>query len=192
CAPEPCQNGGKCRTSDLAYDTAYAECICPACFHSPGPLGMQDGRILDSQLSASSKYDNAHGANFGRLHNPFVPSLGNYGCWAAKNKQARAGEFLHINLLVPTYITKVATQGKNDPYSQQWVKRYRLDYSPDGTTWAAYKVRLLTIFTGNSDVNSVMANAIDDPFKAKAVRFVVQEWNGHISLRVELYGCPTQ
>ncbi|EDO29042.1 predicted protein, partial [Nematostella vectensis] len=106
-------------------------------------------------------------------------------------------EYLQINLLVLKYITKVATQGKNEVGGSQWVTRYRLDYSQDGTNWLVYKVYTYNIFTytlksGNIDRNSVVTHVIQDPFKAVMVRFVVQEWSVHICMRVEVYGCSTQ
>ena len=48
---------------------------------------------------------------------------------------------------------------------------------------------LLQVFTGNSDSNTIVSHALKAKFTTRYVRFVVQTWYEHISMRVELYGC---
>ena len=46
------------------------------------------------------------------------------------------------------------------------------------------------MFEGNKDSNSVFTNRISPPMRARYIRFIPIEWHNHISMRVEIYGCP--
>ena len=45
------------------------------------------------------------------------------------------------------------------------------------------------MFAGNNDTETVVKHPLNPPIKARYVRLVPTEWNNHISLRMELYGC---
>lgn len=45
------------------------------------------------------------------------------------------------------------------------------------------------MFPGNSDRNTVVYNRLYPSFKGRFVRIYPKQWHGHISMRVELYGC---
>ena len=38
----------------------------------------------------------------------------------------------------------------------------------------------------------MVTNNVSHPFVAKAIRFVALEWNDHISMRAEVFGCPME
>ena len=44
-------------------------------------------------------------------------------------------------------------------------------------------------FDGNIDENSVVYHDLNPSITARYIRFLPVEWEGEISLRVELYGC---
>ena len=44
-------------------------------------------------------------------------------------------------------------------------------------------------FAGNKDQDSVVYHEFNPPIMARFIRLLPQEWVGHISMRVELYGC---
>ena len=46
------------------------------------------------------------------------------------------------------------------------------------------------VFGGNVDQNIVVYHEFSPPIKARYIRIRPMEWHGHISMRVELYGCP--
>ncbi|EDO30186.1 predicted protein, partial [Nematostella vectensis] len=103
-------------------------------------LGMEDRRILDSQITASSSKHHVYFApKYARLRNTFQGGV-SYGCWLPRS--AQAGEYLQVDLRGVKNISKVATQGqpysKNDPDHTHWVTRYALSYSLDGVTWTTY------------------------------------------------------
>ena len=44
-------------------------------------------------------------------------------------------------------------------------------------------------FDGNTDEKSVVYHDLNAPITARYIRFLAVEWEGEISMRVELYGC---
>ena len=102
-------------------------------------LGMEDGRIKDSALSASSIFLNgieAHAAKFGRLN--LVPPSGYAGAWCVKTKDTN--QWIQIDLGRPTTVTKVATQGRQD-CCDQWVISYAVSYSLISPYWVYHMNR---------------------------------------------------
>lgn len=97
------------------------------------PLGMAFGAISDYQISASSQQDGNHIATQGRLH--FKGDSSKAGCWSALNNDAN--QWLQVDFGSYTRVTGVATQGRYD--DDQWVTKYRLQYSDDGMTFQVYK-----------------------------------------------------
>ena len=88
---------------------------------SPKPLGMENGAIFDSQLTASSWTASNVTAKDARLNFPrggaWVPNLG-------------PGQWLQIDLLdYHTSVTSVATQGRSLGYRNQWVTTYKLQFN---------------------------------------------------------------
>ena len=45
------------------------------------------------------------------------------------------------------------------------------------------------MYQANSNQNTVVVNALEKPIQAHFIRLHPQKWYGHISLRMELYGC---
>ncbi|EDO46003.1 predicted protein, partial [Nematostella vectensis] len=153
-------------------------------------LGMEDGRIQNHQLTASSEYSADLKAYHARL-NQVVP--GSSGCWSPQ--YLSVDQYLQVDLKKAKYITMVATQGRaleGGVYTghYQWVKTYGLKYSDDGTNWTDYSEGgVIKIFSGNTDSGTVARRGLVEPIKARYIRFLVKSWHGHPSMRAELYGC---
>ena len=98
-------------------------------------LGMEDGRIADNAMSASTIHSSAYAAKLGRLN--LAAASGKGGSWIAKKNDVN--QWLQIDLGTPTTVTKVATQGRQD--SSQWVTSYSLSYSLTSSYWVQYTVR---------------------------------------------------
>ena len=95
---------------------------------------MEFGAIKDAQITASSEYDLNHAAIQGRLN--FQKSLIKRGAWSARNNDKI--QWLQIDLRAPyTKVTAVASQGRNRV--NQWVTKYKLQYSNDGVTFRYYR-----------------------------------------------------
>jgi len=115
----------------FAYDN-YIFCLGSPCSMS---IGIDDGRIQDSAMRASSIANKNHVANLARLN--LVAASGKAGAWCAKVNNVN--QWLHLDLGTPTTVTKVATQGRQD--NSNWITNYSLSYSLAGSFWVQYTVR---------------------------------------------------
>ena len=97
-------------------------------------LGMENNRISDNQISASSVRGPNHKANQGRLH--YTANGGKRGAWSAKKNDEN--QWLQIDLggLYAT-VTAVATQGRHD--EDEWVTEYMLQYSNETLNFQHYR-----------------------------------------------------
>ena len=88
---------------------------------------MENGAILDEQITASSQSNSNHAPFHGRLH--FQKS------WIAGTMDLH--QWLQVDLGSQyTKVTRVATQGGNDAI--YWVTKYKLTYSDDGVNFYYY------------------------------------------------------
>lgn len=142
------------------------------------PLGMQSKAIPDSRITASSKWDNNHGPDRARLGT--ARSGHKTGAWSARSNDA--GQWIQLDLNKVTKVTRIATQGRSD--ANQWVKTYLLEYSTNGVQFSSYG-----LMNGNKDRNTISAHVIDPPIVARYIRLRPKTWYGHISMRLEVYGC---
>ncbi|XP_048587362.1 lactadherin [Nematostella vectensis] len=160
---------------------------CIGCVFNQYPLGMEDGRIPDSSITASSFHDSHMSPYYGRLNNQPVSGQHN-GAWAALNEQT--GEYLQVDLGRVMRVTHVATQGRPQG-SSQWVTEYSVEYSLTGDQWQSFQDEngVIKVFPGNSDKTTVVKHEFFPVIKARFVRIVVRAWHGHITMRAEFYGC---
>ena len=108
-------------------------------------LGIESGKILDTQITASSEWNAHHAADQGRLNFQEVVEGGvpkRSGSWTAL--RGDQNQWLQVDLLFEeSVVTSVATQGRNrDPLwgpHNQWVKSYKLKYSNNGVDFEYYK-----------------------------------------------------
>ncbi|KAK3737227.1 hypothetical protein QZH41_010858, partial [Actinostola sp. cb2023] len=184
----PCSSN-PCPDNKLCYpDFVLKTFICRDCCQ---PLGMQDGRITNAQITASSYYNWSQCRyHFARLNRQSTTRTSYDSSWCAKvNKR---GEYVEVNLGSKMTVTKVATQGRDIAYSvKQWVTMYTLSYSSNRQTWTEYvgEGSQVKRFTGNTDTTSVVTNELPVPIKAQYIRIVAYSWHQHISMTLELYGC---
>ena len=95
---------------------------------------MESGAILDSQLSASSEWDNTLSVAQGRLNS--IPQAGKGGSWSARTNDAN--QWFQVDLgQLNTKVTRLAIQGRQE--AGQWVTKYRIKYSDDGLNYQDYK-----------------------------------------------------
>ena len=101
-------------------------------------MGMKDGAISDAQITASSQYDSNYAPFHGRLD--FTKRKG--GSWSASKSDLH--QWLQVDLgTESTKVTRVATQGRND--YNQWVTKYKLQYSNDGVNFQYYREQGQTV-----------------------------------------------
>jgi len=94
---------------------------------------LEDGRITDSQLIASSYYSQDYRARCGRLNRVDSSCP---GAWVPGSLNAE-GEYLQVDLLKVHIITKVAIQGRG-AVADRWTKKYYLSYKQDKVGWQNY------------------------------------------------------
>ena len=94
---------------------------------------MENGAITDTQISASSQWDDNHGPRRARLNGVKVGLK--RGSWSASNNNLY--QWLQVDLEKYTTVTRIATQGRSD--ISQWVTKYRLQYSDEGVNFHLYK-----------------------------------------------------
>lgn len=95
-----------------------------------GALGMENGLISNGQISASSQENGNDLAAFrGRLYSKA-------GSWSAHTNVGE--QWLQVDLGSQNIrVTGVATQGNGN--RDQWVKKYKLQYSNDGKIFQYYR-----------------------------------------------------
>lgn len=103
------------------------------------PLGVEDLRIPDCALSASSRWDGYHGPHRGRLN---IQRRGRFrGAWSSRANNRH--QWFQVDIGTIALLYGVATQGRQD-YAQ-WVKAYKVMYSRDCVKWRWYQVRRKTL-----------------------------------------------
>ena len=94
---------------------------------------MESSSISDAQITASSQLDGNHSAKQGRLH--FQAGGSKAGGWSALTNDT--DQWLQVDFGSHTRVTQVATQGMNGV--DEWVTRYKLQYSDNGVTYKFYQ-----------------------------------------------------
>ena len=102
---------------------------------TPVPLGMESGAIFDSQITASSVYNDNHAASNARLHFKGSENPLRRAGWIPRVKNTN--QWLQVDLQQTTRVIGIATQGRHD--WDQWVTKYKLQYGDDGLTFRIYK-----------------------------------------------------
>ncbi|XP_029958939.1 epithelial discoidin domain-containing receptor 1 isoform X2 [Salarias fasciatus] len=151
-------------------------------------LGMEDGTIPDSDITASSAWSDSTEAKHGRL------STGEGdGAWCPAGAVFPSGsEYLQIDLRKLHFLALVGTQGRHaDGHGQEFARSYRLRYSRDGVKWNTWKDRWgQEVVSGNENTYDVVLKDLGPPIVARMVRFYpLADRVMSVCLRVELYGC---
>lgn len=97
------------------------------------PLGMQDGRITHSHVSATSMHNIHYAPWNGRLQEINHGSV--RGAWIARVNNR--DQWVQIDLGTNTRVKAIATQGRYD--ANQWVTQYKLSYGPQSGKFIMYK-----------------------------------------------------
>ncbi|XP_025023304.1 EGF-like repeat and discoidin I-like domain-containing protein 3 [Python bivittatus] len=158
------------------------------------PLGMKSGHIQDYQITASSIFRTLNMDMFTwEPRKARLDKQGKVNAWTSGHSDQ--SQWLQIDLLVPTKITGIITQGAKDFGHVQFVGSYKLAYSNDGEHWTIYqdeKQKKDKVFQGNFDNDTHRKNVIDPPIYAQHIRILPWSWYGRITLRSELLGCTEE
>ncbi|XP_061748424.1 discoidin domain-containing receptor 2 isoform X3 [Nerophis ophidion] len=164
--------------------TASAQ-IDPA--HCRYALGMEDGRIKDDDITASSQWHETTGPQYARLNREEGD-----GAWCPEGQQeATDSQFLQVDLRRLTFLTVVATQGRYARNGIEFAHAYSLNYSRDGVTWKSWTDRLgTTVMEGNKNAYEPVINDLHPPVVTRWVRLIPLTELSTVCMRAELYGCP--
>ncbi|XP_042876703.1 discoidin domain-containing receptor 2-like isoform X7 [Penaeus japonicus] len=155
-----------------------------------GALGMESGKIQDSQISASSSYDvSVTGPSSARLN---VERAGGAWCPREMVGQEDLKEYLEIDLEAPHVISVTESQGRfGNGQGVEFVEQYMLEYWRHNTWYTYKKWNGDKILQGNKNQYMPVRNELVPPIIASKIRFV--PFSPHprtVCMRVELHGCP--
>ncbi|MED6266413.1 hypothetical protein CHARACLAT_001948 [Characodon lateralis] len=157
--------------------------------HCRYALGMEDGRISDEDLTASSRWYETTGPQYARLN-----CEGGDGAWCPEGQlEPSDSQYLQIDLRRLAFLTLFGTQGRYARgLGKEFAREYRLNYSRDGQLWKSWKDRLgKEVLEGNKNTYGVFSNDLKPPIIARYVRVIpVTRLSTTVCMRVELYGCP--
>ena len=110
------------------YFKKYLECL--------NALGMEDRSVSDEQITASSQWNANEAAHQGRLH--FLRTWFKAGGWVVATNDL--SQWLQIDLgSLHTKTTRVATQGRNGVELENWVTKYKLQFSNNGVNFTYHR-----------------------------------------------------
>ncbi|XP_022098818.1 uncharacterized protein LOC110983669 isoform X2 [Acanthaster planci] len=154
----------------------------------PLQLGMEDGTIPDSNITASSSADLDHLPHHGRL--------GGSSYWEPDQNATGTNHWLQVCFPSRTMISGVIMQGGGEGEKAGWVEDFELDYSQDGIIWWKYRdfqdfhlEPLVMEFRANGETNCRRPIVLPTPVRATCVRIVPTLWNHALHLRIDLIGC---
>ena len=170
CDSPPPLNGGKyCQGNSHRFK----QCNCM------NPLGFQNGRIKDSQITASSEYE-TFTARHGRIGHP--------SAWCSGSRRSvLSSPFFQVDFINFTKISSISTDG----YSLGRVRSFKLKYSLDGKKWYLYKdkYRRKGVFSANVLPKRVKVSRLEKPFVTRYARIEPARYYNRMCMKIEMYGC---
>ena len=108
----------------------YLQVFIPSENFCNRPVGIQNGRIKNSAMTASSQWDVNHASWLARLHRARRGRL--MGAWSSRHNNHH--QWLQIDMGRFTKCSGINTQGRQD--ADQWVTAYQILYGSDGTRFS--------------------------------------------------------
>ncbi|XP_030839000.1 uncharacterized protein LOC577099 [Strongylocentrotus purpuratus] len=131
------------------------------------PLGVGNGYIDDSQMSASSNLGNSYA---------WKARYDESGVWMPSNNAN--DEWLQIDFTTDTFISGFNTRGD----SSSSLDTFLVTYSTDGSNYSPQ-----TEFEEPQDIDRLYL--YQSPMTARYLKFTADSWTNNIALAVEVYGC---
>lgn len=142
------------RFSNFCYYRSWSFSLLLVVDKCDVPLGIQDGRITQSMMSASSFYNRYYGPWSARLQ------ARNHGAtrggWLARVNNNR--QWLQIDLGAKSVVKRISTQGRYD--ANQWVTSYTLSYSQNGVRFYPYRENRRTRVSGEHITELVLNSLV--------------------------------
>ena len=140
---------------------------------------MENKTIKDSQITVSSIFDKLNSGKTARLRTNIL----NWGAWCpnitnAEKENIYYDEYIQIDLLHLTTITKVATQGREFLGGREFVKTYQISYSYDNRKWMYYRensdVKVNMVKTGHDLLHNIHVQYLHVQYLH--VQYDIQPW----------------
>ncbi|XP_038060475.1 lactadherin-like [Patiria miniata] len=151
------------------------------------PLGMEDGRIKDERITASSFWQNDadYAPPKARLNTQRRPAA-----WCNDKTTDDISPWIQVDFNGIVTITGLITQGRGDSPRQR-VEEYQVTYSEDGQSWNNVTDADGTPikFPGNKDRNTPVTTHLPFALRTRILRIHPTAWNHHCSMRFEVIGC---
>ena len=94
---------------------------------------MENGKIPDSQIAASSHWNDLPDPATARLNSKQT----GMGAWSAGKNDVN--QWIQVDFKNQAIVTNILTQGRNSTTFYQWVKSYTVHYSNDGIDFTTYQ-----------------------------------------------------
>ncbi|XP_072042492.1 uncharacterized protein [Amphiura filiformis] len=176
-------NGWERSTCEHSEDAGV---ICNSVLITQDAAGVEDGRILDNQLTASSEF--CSGGVYHRARNARLNHGGIIGAWSSQVNDI--SQWIQAELPGEKWVTGVKIQGRAD--AAEWVTYFKVLHGYDGNYMKYVQdpnTQTDMVFDGSTDQNTVSVTTISPPVLASFVRVCPTEWYGHISMRFEVLVC---
>jgi hypothetical protein len=162
----------------LSNEEVAAECGCLLTTPGKKCKSLVVLSPADTKYKYSSTWDNdKNGFRHGRGR------INSRQGWSAGRNEV--GQYMQIDTGAVQDIRGVVIQGRFQV--DQWVTSISLEVSDDGGSWN--KVECARIYKANKDQNSRKRIIFRIPLKGRYIRFVVQSWYNHISMRAAVLVC---
>ncbi|XP_072017483.1 uncharacterized protein, partial [Amphiura filiformis] len=194
CSSNPCEHGGICYDRIGEYFCACQDgfsgsrCEKDNCLHQ---LGMEDKRIDNGQITASSVWSSGHGPQNARLnHQESHGEVLVVGSWVAANTDVNP--WIQVNMRAIMWVSGVMIQGRNSPTLFQWVTKFKVAYNMYGSEWKQVKTsdnQEDLVFDGNSDRDTAVTKLFPSAVQATMIKIRPIEWHNYVSMRFDLIGC---
>ncbi|XP_071941053.1 uncharacterized protein [Antedon mediterranea] len=177
---EPTHDGGHCLDLIITRDVSLISGITVKPKSCNNDLGIENGKIPNSQMTASSFFNTGSQSN-----HPYKGRLQGSGYWAPATKDST--EYIQVDLGSLSQVSQVATQGSGG--LSERVTEYNVKYSTDGNNFIEITAVGGGRFPGNTDGDGVVTNSFSSPVYAQYIRIYPYDWSNWPALRMELYGC---
>ncbi|XP_077302238.1 discoidin domain-containing receptor 2-like [Arctopsyche grandis] len=153
-------------------------------------LGMESGKILDKDISASSTFDaSSVGPQRARLKHDLMG-----GAWCPKPMIIKGvKEYLEINLHTAHVITAIQTQGRyGNGQGKEYAEEYWMEYWRTGfQDWVEWKNRTGQMnLQGNFNTMDIVEQRLDPFIVAEKIRiYPFSLYKRVVCMRIELIGC---
>ncbi|KZC09215.1 Hemocytin [Dufourea novaeangliae] len=139
------------------------------------PMGLDNGQILDKQVSASSS------------STELLPNLKLVAPSVWHPKLNNPHQYVEIDFLEPRNLTGIVTKGGEGT----WTTVYKVFYSNDDHHWSPVvdENGSEKEFLANFDSDTVKKNYFDRPLNARYLKVQPIKWHEHIGLKLEVLGC---